>query len=958
MFTSRPLLTVTLLLTFVVQLSVPAMRAQQPDCLPRVRLVAGTEPNIFTEEQEVEFGDIVAEQIQRNYSLIEDAELNAYLNRVGEKLYKHLPPTRLRFRFTLVDLPDANAFVLPGGRIYVARKLVALAESEDELAGVIAHELGHLVAREGTIELTRRLKEVLGVTQVTDRRDIYEKYNQLIDNFKRRPDAYKPRDREKGQMVADQIGFYALVTAGYDPSAQARLWDRAADTKGKKGNFFSDLFGSTRPEERRLREMLKVLSALPAACRVAQAQPTAEFKQWQTAVVAYSGSARTESLHGVVSRQQLNPPLRGDIDHLRFSPDGQYVLAQDDGGINVLTRQPFVTAFRIEAPDARPARFSPDSQSIVFYTDNLRVERWSLAERKLIEAKEIVVPNGCLQSRLSPDGNFLACLTPKFDLNVINVSTGQPVIQRNEFYAPDYYSYLGIFWILMARDNAGADLGINVMKMEFSPDGKYFVFGYYGPIAFKSNRYDSKVEAYDMSSLAKVSLPDEIKKYIGAGFVFTANDRIVAVNPDNNKKSGLISFPSGKPLSEFPLSRRTLIAPTRSDHLIVKPVKDYALGVMNTTDGTIFKVNSQPALDIYDDVFVAEMRSGEVGLFRMEKGAFIAAAPLSTASLGRLRVLELSPDMKWVAISGRSRGGVWNVNTGQALLHLRGFSGAHIRSDGYLFAEFPKYEEAERNVARFNLANGEIVPGPKIEATNARQIGPYVTVVKTAKQDQVLEFDSNLNVYKNVVLEVFDAATMKLLWSKSFAKEAPRVWLAPTLNTGVLLWNVKDEAARAAIKADARLAQQLAANKEKEGDYFLQVINPETGQELGKLLIETGKGSFRAANVFAAGEWIVFIDTQNRVLVYSLTSGNLIGRAFGEYSVVSQRSGLLAVENEKGKLAVYDLATMNKLDSFTFGAAIAMLRFGPDGDRLFVLTRNQTAYLLDVSGLAKTARAQ
>lgn len=198
MFTSRPLLTVTLLLIFVVHLSSPAVRAQQPDCLPRVRLVAGTEPNIFTEEQEVEFGDIVAEQIQRNYSLIEDTELNAYLNRVGERLYKHLPPTKLRFRFTLVDLPDANAFVLPGGRIYVARKLVALAESEDELAGVIAHELGHLVAREGTIELTRRLKEVLGVTQVTDRRDIYEKYNLLIDNFNRRPDAYKPRDREKG----------------------------------------------------------------------------------------------------------------------------------------------------------------------------------------------------------------------------------------------------------------------------------------------------------------------------------------------------------------------------------------------------------------------------------------------------------------------------------------------------------------------------------------------------------------------------------------------------------------------------------------------------------------------------------------------------------------------------------------------------------------------------------------
>lgn len=106
--------------------------------------------------------------------MIEDPEVTEYLTKIGERLTKHLPINRLRFQFFLVDLPDANAFVLPGGRIFVSRKLVAAALTEDELAGVIAHELGHLVTHESAIKTTRLFKEVLGVTSVGDRRDIFD----------------------------------------------------------------------------------------------------------------------------------------------------------------------------------------------------------------------------------------------------------------------------------------------------------------------------------------------------------------------------------------------------------------------------------------------------------------------------------------------------------------------------------------------------------------------------------------------------------------------------------------------------------------------------------------------------------------------------------------------------------------------------------------------------------------
>jgi hypothetical protein len=192
---------------------------------------------------------------------------------------------------------------------------------------------------------------------------------------------------------------------------------------------------------------------------------------------------------------------------------------------------------------------------------------------------------------------------------------------------------------------------------------------------------------------------------------------------------------------------------------------------------------------------------------------------------------------------------------------------------------------------------------------------------------------------------------MRLLWSKTYLKETPRLWLAPQSGTALLVWNVNDEVAKTEIKNDPVLSQQLLSMKEKEGDYFLQILDAQTGNEKGKLLIETGKGSFRLKNVFAAGDWVIVTDTQNRVLIYSLKTGELKGRVFGGNAAVSLAKNLLCVENEIGKLALYDLKTLEKRDEFVFSSPISMLRFSPDGKKLFALTSNQIAYLLDVSSL-------
>jgi hypothetical protein len=938
-----------------------SVSAQQQPCTQPLTLPTATEPNIFSDEQEIFLGDAVAEYIQRNYRVIEHPEVTDYLTSIGQRLTKHLPINRLRFQFFLVDLPDANAFVLPGGRIFVSRKLVAAALTEDELAGVIAHELGHLVTHEGAINTTRLFKEVLGVTSVGDRHDIFEKYNQLIENANRKREAFRPQDREKGQLFADRAGMFALVAAGYDPEAMGRIWDRISQAQGKKGNWFTDLFGTTRPEQKRLREMVKAAESVPAECRLKTAATQSEiFTQWQAKVVAYSGPGRKELLHGVLSKQQLSPPLLSDIVHLRFSPDGAYILAQDDAGINVLSREPFAPLFRIDIDfDTYHASFTPDSKEIIFYSDNLRVERWNISEAQRTDVKEVVLLKGCLQTQLSPDGKLLACLDPEFNLNLLRVETGEIVWSKEDFYTPNYWEAIRVYTQLRREDSGDANLAIT--RMRFSPDGRYFVAGHHIPHGFQNRVSGDFVEVIDTSTFKKVSVPDSLKKLIAGGFTFMGNDRIAGINPENVKKSAVVKFPSGEMVTELELWRKGMTAATRGDYLLIRPVKDYAVGVLDLNSKTITKANARAALDIYDPYFLAEMRNGQVGLYKLDKNELVATAVLSNASLGRLRVAEVSPELKWLALSGRSRGGVWNLAKGEAVLSLRNFHGGYVSDDGYFFGEFPKTEDVERNIARFNLSNGEAVAGPKIEGETSHQYGQYLFTIKSAKAAEKAP-DANAKPVKlnpaeyrrNVVIEMFDARTMKSLWSKAFAKEAPRVWIAPGNQTMALLWSVTTDAAKDEISAEPRLTQMLAKMKEKQGDYFLKIVDAQSGNEIGKLLIETGKGSFRVSNIFAVGDSVIVTDTRNRVLVYSLKTGEQKGRVFGAYATVSTVSKLLCVENEVGKLAVYDLETMEKRDEFIFTRPISMLRFSQDGKRLFVLTVAQTVYILDVSSLSKT----
>jgi hypothetical protein len=136
-----------------------------------------------------------------------------------------------------------------------------------------------------------------------------------------------------------------------------------------------------------------------------------------------------------------------------------------------------------------------------------------------------------------------------------------------------------------------------------------------------------------------------------------------------------------------------------------------------------------------------------------------------------------------------------------------------------------------------------------------------------------------------------------------------------------------------------------------------EVIDASSGTSVGRVIVNTGKGSFSLTDAVTAGDWLLLSDSKNRTLVYSLATGEGKGKVFGRKPAVSAVSGLLCTGNERGQLTVYDLATLSKREEFVFSSPVAYTSFGADGTRLFVLTENQNAYVLDLSGAARMAGA-
>ena len=123
-------------------------------------------PNKYSPADDVKLGQEAAQQVQKELPLLNDASVEEYLSGIGQRLVRVIPGEyqhpEFRYTFRVVNQKEINAFALPGGPMFVNRGMIEAARDEGEIAGVMAHELSHVLLRHGTAQATKATKYEIG----------------------------------------------------------------------------------------------------------------------------------------------------------------------------------------------------------------------------------------------------------------------------------------------------------------------------------------------------------------------------------------------------------------------------------------------------------------------------------------------------------------------------------------------------------------------------------------------------------------------------------------------------------------------------------------------------------------------------------------------------------------------------------------------------------------------------
>ena len=251
----------------------------------------------------VEMPKEVAEEHQKlidNIGIYDDPELDAYVRQVGERLLRDAGITRPEFTFTLLDSPDINAFAMPGGFIYVNRGLLAYLDTEAELAGVLAHEIGHITenhhSRRQTQQVTSKVAAVSAYI-LTGSGDVYEAASmygaEIISGF--------GRDME---LEADSAGAEYLHRTGYDVDSmlsvigvlkdQEQYRRVQAKASGKPSGTYHGLYASHPRNDLRLQTVIKAANELDIDDMPDNPELPGEYRR-QTEGLVYGASAEAQS---------------------------------------------------------------------------------------------------------------------------------------------------------------------------------------------------------------------------------------------------------------------------------------------------------------------------------------------------------------------------------------------------------------------------------------------------------------------------------------------------------------------------------------------------------------------------------------------------------------------------------------------------------------------------------------
>jgi beta-barrel assembly-enhancing protease len=184
----------------------------------------------ISQQQEVQMGQEYAQQINAQLPIVQDPELNRYINVLGDSIARLTSRKDLDWHFFIVDSKEVNAFAVPGGFVYVNRGLVERSDKMDEVAGVLGHEIGHVLRRHTVKQMEKQQGANIGITLACVLTGVCNSQaagaaiqiggGALFARFSRQDEA-----------EADQEGFDNVVRAGISPEGMVSMFRKLLEER-------------------------------------------------------------------------------------------------------------------------------------------------------------------------------------------------------------------------------------------------------------------------------------------------------------------------------------------------------------------------------------------------------------------------------------------------------------------------------------------------------------------------------------------------------------------------------------------------------------------------------------------------------------------------------------------------------------------------------------------------------
>jgi predicted Zn-dependent protease len=239
----------------------------------------------ISQQQEVQMGQEYAQQINAQLPIIQDPEINRYVNVLGDSIARLTSRRDLDWQFFVVDAKEVNAFAVPGGFIYVNRGLVERADQMDELAGVLGHEIGHVLRRHTVKQMEKAQGANVGVTLACILTSICNSQvagaainvagGALFARFSRQDEA-----------EADQEGFDNTVRAGISPTGMVTMFRKLLDERKSRPGAVDSWFLTHPLEEDRITAVQARINELPPSKLASLGTDTRNFHSFKARILS------------------------------------------------------------------------------------------------------------------------------------------------------------------------------------------------------------------------------------------------------------------------------------------------------------------------------------------------------------------------------------------------------------------------------------------------------------------------------------------------------------------------------------------------------------------------------------------------------------------------------------------------------------------------------------------------